>query len=405
MASFLATNCVGADARPRPATVGIGSFPISFTYAAAWFAHESDSKGKHLALMTYFQGKPGWHDKRTDFRSQVDENPATIDMSVGETPIHIELDSERSKAKILGSTVDLSHDNVFVVEFTDTRSPKVTPLGLQDLSFGPEDNPAIVLLRRNRAVRAGLLGRADSMTATDSSREATPEVVRMTEEGLQLMRTGTIEGDEKGFQLLSRAAATGYAKAQYRVGLCHESGRGVGKKDVAAANEWYRKAAVQGDVNAQYKLGHSYRVGRGVKVDLAEALSWYKKAALNGDLEALYNVGWMYAHGQGPAENHEAAFTWYSKAAEQGYAPAQLEVAQRLKSGQGAPHDATRSYSWLLVLGAQRDQLPTAIWDQIQPLMESLEAELKPKDKTKAEAAADAMLDQLSRRYVERLGR
>ena len=82
-----------------------------------------------------------------------------------------------------------------------------------------------------------------------------------------------------------KAAEQGHAIAQYRLGYCYDTGRGV-EKDLIEAVKWYRKAAEQGDAIAQYRLGNFYRYGRGVAVDLAEAKKWYQKAADQGDEKA-----------------------------------------------------------------------------------------------------------------------
>ena len=96
------------------------------------------------------------------------------------------------------------------------------------------------------------------------------------------------------------AADQGDQNAQYHLGLCYEYGKGV-KKDMKQAVKWYRKAAEQGvarsgDVSvtegtlklygltkgvpsAQFKLGVCYATGKGVSKDIAEARKWLQKAA------------------------------------------------------------------------------------------------------------------------------
>ena len=49
-----------------------------------------------------------------------------------------------------------------------------------------------------------------------------------------------------------------------------------------------RKAAEQGDAKAQYKLGVMYDYGRGVPVNDAEAVKWYRMAAEQGNELAKY---------------------------------------------------------------------------------------------------------------------
>ena len=71
------------------------------------------------------------------------------------------------------------------------------------------------------------------------------------------------------------------AKAQYNLGVCYETGRGV-EQDIKKAVELFRKAADQGHAMAQYNLGHCYRTGEGVEKDIKKAAEWYRKAADQG---------------------------------------------------------------------------------------------------------------------------
>ena len=61
------------------------------------------------------------------------------------------------------------------------------------------------------------------------------------------------QDDQKAALWFAKAAVQGSATAQYNLGLCYETGRGV-EPDVYAATEWYEKAAEQGDAKAQAAL-------------------------------------------------------------------------------------------------------------------------------------------------------
>ena len=50
--------------------------------------------------------------------------------------------------------------------------------------------------------------------------------------------------------------------------------------------ELYRKAAERGNAEAQYMLGLCYGTGKGVEVDQAEAKKWYRKASEQGFVPA-----------------------------------------------------------------------------------------------------------------------
>ena len=82
---------------------------------------------------------------------------------------------------------------------------------------------------------------------------------------------------EQAFPKLKAAAEKGHKKAQYRVGLCYDKGRGVAEDD-ATAVKWYQKSAAQDYAKAQYELAKCYVKGEGVAKDEAKAKSWLKKA-------------------------------------------------------------------------------------------------------------------------------
>lgn len=80
-------------------------------------------------------------------------------------------------------------------------------------------------------------------------------------------------------------AESGYAEAQYYLGMMYDDGRGVERDPVQAA-QWYRKAAEQGIAAAQYSLAGMYEAGDGVPTDYIQAKKWYGLAAKQGDKEA-----------------------------------------------------------------------------------------------------------------------
>lgn len=84
------------------------------------------------------------------------------------------------------------------------------------------------------------------------------------------------------------------------------------------------KAAEDGDVKAQYDLGMCYVTGKGVSKDLPEAVKWFRKAAEQGHAGAQYILGGCYANGKGVSQDYEEAVNWYSKAALQKVAGAQF---------------------------------------------------------------------------------
>jgi hypothetical protein len=387
-------------AAPGPHPVGAGAYPLSFTDASAWFAHQSNETSKVVTVLFYFQGRPGWLSGNTDFKWQINGTPATIDMTVGNVPIDVKYWQDSDEVEVLGKRYSRSTDNVFFISQIDSGKPTVSALGTHDLTFKPDDIPSVALLRRDPDVWASVTGhpRSDHPLAKVM---ASDQLCEWDKEGLRLLESGETDQERKGCELLRRAAEKGYAPAQYRLGYCYESGKGV-EQSFATANQWYSKAGEQGYVDAEYKLGHSYRTGRGTSIDLATALSWYKKAASSGDRDALHNVGWMYATGQGTKTDQAEAYRWFLDAAKHGEPGSQFEVARRLNEGDGVPKDPTAAYSWLLVLKAQQSSFQPEDWKQIQTMMTSIEGQLDAAAKKSATEQARTWMGIIAKSDMER---
>lgn len=372
-------------------------------HAAAWFGEQSTGAGKTLALMIFFEGTPGWHDTVKDFSWTINSSPATIHMKVGGKPVLVEYWPATSTVRIFKQKYNVDVDNVFLVQKITNRSPSVIGLGHHNLQFSSDANPAVVLLRRAAGIRRALIGESEESIAENRSLPKAPaKVVALDARGLELMHKNNPADDRKACKLFRRAAEKGYAKSQYRLGYCYQTGRGV-KQDLVTANEWYLKAAKQGHVDAQYKLGHSYRVGRGVEVKLVEALQWYMKAAEQGDAGAQHNVALMYATGQGTTRNVRKAVEWYQKAANQGHPAAQYELTVRYRDGDGIQKDLIKSYTWLLVLMSQRQSFRPADWQKVISVYKGVDSQITPDQRAKAQALAVAWLRDYSRRYLRSL--
>jgi len=66
---------------------------------------------------------------------------------------------------VLDGIFNLDTDNVFLVTDIDGSTPRVKSLGTHDLTFAPDDNPALVLLKRDAEVLACLAGEPVKETA------------------------------------------------------------------------------------------------------------------------------------------------------------------------------------------------------------------------------------------------
>jgi TPR repeat protein len=117
-------------------------------------------------------------------------------------------------------------------------------------------------------------------------------------------------------------AESGYAAAQYNLGVAHARGLSV-PKNMILAGDWWRAAANQGNADAQYNLGLLYATGNGVEMSMEKAVHWWQQAASIGDPAAQFNLGMMYARGDGVSKNMDAALHWWSQSAAQKFPQAQ----------------------------------------------------------------------------------
>ena len=118
---------------------------------------------------------------------------------------------------------------------------------------------------------------------------------------------------EQAFPKLKAAADKGHKKAQYRVGLCYDKGRGVTEDD-AKAVAWYQKAVDQGYAKAQYQLGKCYKNGEGIAKDEKKAVELFMLAAKQDNGDAQYQLAKCYLKGKGVAKDEAKAKAWLKKA-------------------------------------------------------------------------------------------
>ena len=109
---------------------------------------------------------------------------------------------------------------------------------------------------------------------------------------------------------LSKAAESGDAFAQYKLGVLNRNGKGVEENDRQAVR-WYRMAAEQGHANAQYNMGFMYRNYQGIDERDESAINeqimkWYGQAARQGHRDAQFFLALMYATGEAGIQNDVA---------------------------------------------------------------------------------------------------
>jgi TPR repeat protein len=154
------------------------------------------------------------------------------------------------------------------------------------------------------------------------------------------------------FAELTRQAQAGSAAAQLDLGMIYESGKGVPKDEVQAA-EWFNKAAAQGNAKAQTILGRMYRDGEGVTQDYVKAVYWLQKAAEQGVAEAQGYLGTMYGRGTELPIDYAKRVYWCSKAAEQGNAWGQACLGSAYHYGEGVPKNTAKAMDLYVKASAQ----------------------------------------------------
>jgi len=125
---------------------------------------------------------------------------------------------------------------------------------------------------------------------------------------------------------LKRTAEQGDPDAQFYLGMCYATGKGV-EQDYVQATKWRTKAAEQGHAEAQYALGLYY----GSKQDTEQSILWYTKAAKQGHVKAQSMLGIHYHfrfYQNGVKDDYEQAILWYTKAAKQGDTDAQNNLTK-----------------------------------------------------------------------------
>jgi hypothetical protein len=114
---------------------------------------------------------------------------------------------------------------------------------------------------------------------------------------------------EEPIDLIQIQAASGDPGCQFNLALSYQMGDGVAK-DIAAALQWYRKAAQAGFPPAQYNLAVLYANGSEVPRDEKEAAKWFYAAAQNGVFDAQKALIEWYATGRGVEKNPAKALAW-----------------------------------------------------------------------------------------------
>ncbi len=115
----------------------------------------------------------------------------------------------------------------------------------------------------------------------------------------------------------------------------------------AAVAQWQAPAA-KGDPDAMFNMGQAYKLGRGVPKDLAKAEDYYRRAAQKGHLRAADNFGILLFQTNRQTE----AMPWITAGADRGEPRAMYILGITAYNGDYAPKDWVRAYA-LMTRAAQ----------------------------------------------------
>ncbi len=119
--------------------------------------------------------------------------------------------------------------------------------------------------------------------------------------------------------------------------------------DWSAAVAMWQPFANAGDADAMFNIGQAYKLGRVFPKDLAAARDWFRRAALKGHLPAQANLGiLLYQAGEKPE-----ATRWLKSAADRNEMRAQYVLGVAHWNGDGVPRSLGLAYAYLLRSSAQ----------------------------------------------------
>jgi TPR repeat protein len=134
---------------------------------------------------------------------------------------------------------------------------------------------------------------------------------------LQAHQIGSSGHGDTSIDWVRRAAEQGCRQAAYALYFL------LRKQDPhdAAAFEWLRKSAATGFAPAQFLIGVSYHWGSDVEKNLNQAMTWIKLSADQGYVQAIHHLASMYFDGADVAQDRELARQLFRGAALRGYPP------------------------------------------------------------------------------------
>ena len=150
---------------------------------------------------------------------------------------------------------------------------------------------------------------------------------------------------QKEFVEQLNLANKGDSDAQYTVGRCYESGKGI-KMNKKRAKYWFKRSALQGNTDGECALGVCYYNGIACEQDMRKALELYIKGIQKNNPKSLFNMA-IFLEKHDKDQYGSVIFNCYLQAAEMKYHHAVHNIAKCYARGIGVKKNVRKMKKWL----------------------------------------------------------
>ena len=221
--------------------------------------------------------------------------------------------------------------------------------GYDDTETFDKINDVSSMIDENKKTREELEADAESLSETI---EAQLEEIERLQELLKEQRseadfatldelTVPVNATKKIAKLIA-SAKKGSAKAQYKLGMRYENGRGL-KNDLRMAVSLFRISANNGYAKSQCELGFCYKNGTYVQKNYKRAVEYFELAASNGNDDAIRALGKCYERGEGVKRDPKRAFDCFRRSARLGNHNARKDLISCYRYGFGVEENKRRA--------------------------------------------------------------
>lgn len=187
------------------------------------------------------------------------------------------------------------------------------------------------------------------------------------------------------FRIWEPLAEQGDAGSENGLGVLYETGEGVAM-NIPEAMKWFGRAAAQGFTKAEYNLGMMYAQGAlDVPPDLPKAILLLKTAADQGFTPAQSKVGELYYETGKSQSDYARAFHYLGQAVHARSAQAADDIGWLYEEGLGVPKDKSMAYAWFRIAASQSGDAKSSIFVAD---LETLRRVMSPEEISDAEKRA-----------------